>query len=755
MYYNYRYLKDSDFLQSLLDLKLSEQLIKVTVLNKLEKPLQEVQGKVISGNLNLDGKSAIRRTCNLTMYVEERVNDLTDIRHLFSINKKVRAEIGLVNITDKYKEYDILWFPIGTFVITNPSISHSTGGVNITLTLKDKMSLLNGECGGVIPNSIVFHEYETLDPKTGKYIVEKPTIVQIIREVVNHYGGEQLGKIIISDLDTRIKKVMKWTGTNPLYHYVSDDGSHTFTCNDNGGNPVIYDNGRDVGYIYSDFYYPGELSVDAGASVCDVLDKIKNTLGNYEYFYDLNGNFVFQEIKNYLNISKSTVDLNNTNNSDYLVDRSKGRAAYIFKGSEHTTTFSNNPQYSMIKNDFVVWGAREGVTGQKLPIRYHLAIDSKPKVGNTYNCYFYQDEEDKLIKAKVALDFDTGKDFPKIGEIERLYHAIDTGKVYIWNPDKYYMYPATSLEDTNCEVPYFKVIENETDHTFNFYSNYHYLETKNQKIIKVKEEYAESKEEFSKLSIEEQEKQKNTYEKIWEEYEDKIKELENSPSVGSELVSVTTTDWRTELYLSGVMTGRYGTDSNYYYTELVNEWPKLYDVQKGGFFEEVKETPSDIDFYLDFIDSGAAISELSIDNIGRRTKVINDDKINCMFEPKIPDLIIIESGQENTQDLINECSDKGQNFILVEGSIYSKLATGGSFNSAFNMIQDLLYQYTSYNESISIQTLPCYFLEPNIRINVKDLESGIKGDYMINSISLPLDINGTMTLSCTRALERI
>ena len=31
----------------------------------------------------------------------------------------------------------------------------------------------------------------------------------IIREVVNHFGGEQLSKIIISDVPSRIKKVMK------------------------------------------------------------------------------------------------------------------------------------------------------------------------------------------------------------------------------------------------------------------------------------------------------------------------------------------------------------------------------------------------------------------------------------------------------------------------------------------------------------------------------------------------------------------
>jgi len=46
-------------------------------------------------------------------------------------------------------------------------------------------------------------------------------------------------------------------------------------------------------------------------------------------------------------------------------------------------------------------------------------------------------------------------------------------------------------------------------------------------------------------------------------------------------------------------------------------------------------------------------------------------------------------------------------------------------------------------------------LEPNTRITIQDSESGIGGDYTIKSISVPLDINGTMNISCTKALERI
>jgi hypothetical protein len=46
---------------------------------------------------------------------------------------------------------------MGIYVMMNVNINNSTSGINITLTLHDKMALLNGECGGTLPASVVFH----------------------------------------------------------------------------------------------------------------------------------------------------------------------------------------------------------------------------------------------------------------------------------------------------------------------------------------------------------------------------------------------------------------------------------------------------------------------------------------------------------------------------------------------------------------------------------------------------------------------
>ena len=675
MTHNFPYLKDVNFLNSFDKSKLKQQFVKIIVLTFNEMPIAEIQGKVLSGNLSLDGSSAMRRTANISLVADEYINDLTDTKHLLSINKKVEILNGFTNTTGEYEDFPILWFPQGTFVIITPNISHGTNGINISLTLHDKMALLNGECGGTLPASIIFHQVEDID-ENGQIYIRQPTIYQIIQELVNHFGGQQLGKIIISDIDDKIKKVMKWTGSTPLYLYRSlQDGQlrNHFSTNyseaqKGSGTIQEFEYGQDVGYILTDFVYPGELVSNAGDTIVTILDKIKNMLGNYEYFYDVDGNFRFQQIKNYLNTSYSTFKINEIQASNYLVDYSGGKSVYTFTDADVITAFSNSPQYQQIKNDFIIWGKRKTIDGKEVPIRYHLAIDKKPPTGNQYKVFFFTDPDDGITKAKKPVEFANRNSFPLKGQVGNYYLAADTAFIYKWAPDV------------------------------------------------------------------------QTYEKT-----------------SYTIETVTATDYRTELYMAGVASQPFGLDSNYYYTELKNEWPKLYNMRGSnpGFFEENLNQPNNIDFFLDFIDTNSSLAEFSISNIGRRTVVLTDDMVNCIFEPDNPDIVIIQAGTPQTSEIREECENRKQEYVQVKSELYSLLSNGGSMRSAYEQMRKELYQYTNYNEQVSLTMLPIYYLEPNTRITIRDVESGIYGDYMIKSFSIPLDVNGTMSLSCTRALERI
>ena len=645
----YPYLSDNEFLSIVDQMNIREQVVKLTLLNWDEEPIRDIQGLVTGGSLNIDGSSSMRRTANISLVVADNTAAYDDLDNLFSINKKIYLEIGLFNTTNYYNDYPIIWFPQGLFIIDSMSLSHDVNSSSISLSLKDKMCLLNGQCGGMLPASVTFHEIEEVQ-NDGSIKIITPTIYQIIQELVNHYGDEDLNRIIIEDIDEEVKQVVKWIGADALHRYDNKNDKNTVIFSEtpiDKDNDIIYNYGYNIGYIYTPFTYPGELIGAAGQTVCDILDTIRDTLGNFEYFYDIDGNFVFREIKNYLNITQSTVDLENLNNGNaYLVDPTKGKAAYSFKNSNIITSYSNSPQLNNVKNDFIIWGKREQIDKSTLPIRYHLAIDKKPII-----------DKNGTIKVKIVRDKET-KDITGIFA-NNINVEIDTEKEEI------------------------KVIE----------------------IQKNQGDY----------------------------------------------------DWRCELYFSGLLSEKTGIKYNNYYIELMNEWLKLYNITDDGVIERSKRLEKQgetLDYYLDFIDSNSKIGQLSIDKIGKRTKVLVDDKINCIFEPEIPNVVILEAGASNITELEKKYQSRGEVFTQVSSELYSKMVLGGTFNSALTAMRDLLYQYTNYNESISLNAIPIYHLEPNIRIEVQDSRSNIFGEYLINSISIPFDAGSQMSISATRILTK-
>ena len=82
-------------------------------------------------------------------------------------------------------------------------------------------------------------------------------------------------------------------------------------------------------------------------------------------------------------------------------------------------------------------------------------------------------------------------------------------------------------------------------------------------------------------------------------------------------------------------------------------------------------------------------------------------------------------------------------------NLYAISAQG---KSAFDSLQDLLYKFTYCTENITITTLPIYTLVPNCRIMVYSKTNGLKGEYIVNKITIPFTYNGTMTINATKAV---
>jgi hypothetical protein len=56
-------LLDNDFLHKLSLAKEREIYARITALSWNESPIEYIEGKVINGSINVDGNSAVRRTC--------------------------------------------------------------------------------------------------------------------------------------------------------------------------------------------------------------------------------------------------------------------------------------------------------------------------------------------------------------------------------------------------------------------------------------------------------------------------------------------------------------------------------------------------------------------------------------------------------------------------------------------------------------------------------------------------------------------
>ena len=375
------YLTDSKFLSMLDEMRIKNHYAKITVLSFVdEKPLREIQGIATAGSITVNGQAALRRTISLTVSGIENENDINNIENIISINKKVKIEVGLENPFEDYKNYgDIIWFPLGTYVINQATTSTTASSANISISGKDKMCMLDGTCGGTLPSAVTFHETQYEDDN-GDISIEQVPIFTIIKECVTHFGKEPEQNVIINDVDMTAKLSTKYVGQNPIW-FSKDYKS--FVISENAPedenflqHKFIY--GQDVGYQETDFTYPGELVFSAGDTVTSVLDKIIESLGNYEYFYDLDGHFVFQQKKNYLNYYYTPIT--QINDNYYIKAFSDSKYYYTFINAKDALSYYNSPKYENIKNDFIVWGDKTNANGVTKTIQYHLAIDEKPQI---------------------------------------------------------------------------------------------------------------------------------------------------------------------------------------------------------------------------------------------------------------------------------------------------------------------------------------------------------------------------------------
>ena len=88
-------LLDKDFL-----IKLDEQInkevyVRLITMTYDEEPLEQIEGVAIGGSINIDGTSAVRRTCSISLVTKE----LNINQFYWGLNNKFKVEVSSVEKT--------------------------------------------------------------------------------------------------------------------------------------------------------------------------------------------------------------------------------------------------------------------------------------------------------------------------------------------------------------------------------------------------------------------------------------------------------------------------------------------------------------------------------------------------------------------------------------------------------------------------------------------------------------------------------
>ena len=741
---------DKEFLKKLDEFPLREIYVRIIALTFDEHPIDEIQGRATAGSINIDGDSAVRRTCSLTLSAD----NLDTRDYYWGLKNKFKLEVGMKNFVD-VKYGDIIWFPQGIFLITSFNTSETPTGYTINIQGKDKMALLNGDIGGKIhANSTRFDILEEYDEDGNRTEIKIP-IRELVAEIVHEYGNEPFHNIIINDVDEFGLELLEFRGKEDLYFgldpasrqvksirlgtdwpffydatggfifsQISDKINYdTFNINSSIGQEILQGKtptqllmsrdtksvatiakvsyGQTAGYRETELIYPDELVVSSGETVTGVLDKIKTFLNDFEYFYDLDGRFIFQRkpiytIRTWTPLKKDGIE-DKYGRSENFVESMMDVSpiAYQFQDNKLLMNISNNPNFSNIKNDFSIWGKRQTLSGAERPIHLRYAIQKKPR------CY-------RKFSDNVA-----GDDFVHNGDIFfSTETTLEERREFLKDLPRTFIMPASETGSTSMVR----------------YIGYQIWVVDWRELI-------------YQMALD--------YRRLNHDADYEVRLLKHNPWIKNEK-----------------------TLFEQYYVDMEAFWRQLYTLQfnidihpifdidnitavaeMGQWAPEIASNPETLDFWFDFLDTSGDMSKYSVNAIGDRAQVVNDDKIKAVFYQDTP-LVIYYNGE--AEDRLNQNRSKtGYTYIQMNGleSLFSISSQG---KSTKDELDNQLQNFTYASQTVSLTSIPVYYLQPNTRIEITNNENlDVNGEYIVSKITIPLAYNGTMSITAIKDNQTI
>lgn len=718
-------LLDKYFLKQLDEWNEKEVYIKIISLDFAENPRSEIEGYATGGSIKVDGSSAVRRVCSLNMIANNAsVNDSD-----WALESKFKVEVGLRNFINKNYD-DIIWFPLGVYIISSFAMTSNAQGFSVSIQGRDKMCLLDGSVGG---NIFASHDFGKLEIRKNDEMTELQDILiyDIIKNAIHEYALEPYENIIINDLEDCSVELLDYKVKNKqlmIYKVVLDssidqtdsgmafEGHKVFEALKDvvDGTRVEVDGrvyervkqvayGDTVGYRLTDLTYAGDLILGAGSTITQMLDAIVKMLGEFEYFYDLYGRFVFQRKKIYYNVNWTNA-VTNEKETRYDSVENGSENAYEFTKGLLIESYNNKPNLTNIKNDFTIWGKNL----KDYPIHLRCAIDDKP----VYYRPLVNKDKGELWGTSPIIFTEKGEE-------------LEVDIVCDWR-ELIYQMGLDYLQSDSKIAQLTKEIAGSLDDDS--------LEAKKKELIQWENAW------------------KTGYVPYYTDIVDFWRILYDIDNWGQNY------HWNPD-YIKCIRNFNYIKVENgkgeYIYDEELKTWIE----KDGGNYNRDLENYTDsihfinhknFIFWFDFLED-SYLDKYKVSNIGRRPKVVNDTEISAIFFEDTPNVLFVDPNNTTPQ---TETSLSYTRLNLIGGlSNYVQISTQGK--SAKEALDNLIYTHTYYQESITLNCIPIYYLEPNVRISVYDTNSGINGEYIIKSYNLQLTYNGSMSITATRAEDLI
>lgn len=209
--------------------------IKLQILNDNFKPINELSGDVINGDLAITSSSMVRRTCSLSINLNKQNSYLVKEKNTW-FNNLIKISIGFYS----YRSKEIIYYNCGIYVFDSVSLTVDGSNYKMDISCVDLMGNLDAtHKGQILGASKITYE--------AGYNIRKALIDSLKKYInVTDYYIEEIGTYYISDVD-----------------------------NPEADNTIPYD-----------------IELEGAKSILDIVTTLTQLYSFYETYIDVDGTFI-------------------------------------------------------------------------------------------------------------------------------------------------------------------------------------------------------------------------------------------------------------------------------------------------------------------------------------------------------------------------------------------------------------------------------------------------------------------------------